>query len=46
MLRAILRSADVSETEFFRRVQRSGAYARSKIGEAQEPDAKRSTPKR
>ncbi|MDB4934279.1 MAG: hypothetical protein JWP87_1251 [Labilithrix sp.] len=28
MLRAILRSADVSETEFFKRVQRSGAYSR------------------
>lgn len=29
MLRAILRSANVSETEFFRRVQRSGVYLRA-----------------
>ena len=36
MLRAVLRSADVSETEFFRRVQRSGVYARMKDGEEEE----------
>jgi len=38
MLRAILRSAEVSETEFFRRVQRSGVYARMKDGEEEEEE--------
>jgi hypothetical protein len=34
MLHAVLRSADITETEFFRRPVRSGLFVRTRVGEA------------
>lgn len=43
MLRAILRSADVTEVEFFRGVRRSGMYAKTTLDAVAPPGARKSS---